>query len=204
MKNQKPAQPKPRGRKKKGHRGEKCTPGFLKNGKFDSRWKKGENSEAAHLGTKSQPRRTGEVDALLKWVPDLLGRCRAADSWPDPDRHPHVPAVLLWTVEPLLEAVAEALDGKPDRLQHLHNQIVSTGNRRARTIPELDRVIRPLLADPTIEWLPNGSTTATLAELFARVANPIGKPGLRGKPPITKQGLRGKLKRFGIQYGVKP
>ena len=137
-------------------------------------------------------------------MPDLLGRIKAAESWPDPDRHPHVPAVLLRTLAPLLQAVAEALDGKPDRLQHLHNQIVSTGNRRARTIPELDRVIRPLLEDPTIEWLPNGSTTATLAKLFARVANPIGEPGLRGKPPITKQGLRGKLKRFGIQYGVKP
>ncbi len=204
MKNQKSAQPKPRGRKKKGHRSEKCTPGFLKNGKFDSGWKKGENAEAAHLGTKNQPRRTIEVDALLKWVPDLLERCRAADSWPNPDRHPHIPAVLLRTVAPLLEAVAEALDGRPDRLQHLHNQIVSTGNRRARTIPELDRVIRPLLEDPTIKWLPNGSTTATLAKLFARVANPIGKPGLRGKPPITKQGLLRKLKRFGIRYGVTP
>ena len=177
---------------------------MLNTGELDSGWKKGENDENRNLGTKSQPRRTIEVDALLKWMPDLLGRCRAADSWPDPDRHPHVPAVLLRTVAPLLEAVAEALDGKPDRLQHLHNQIVSTGNRRARTIPELDRVIRPLLEDPTIEWLPNGSTTATLAKLFARVANPIGKPGLRGKPPISKQGLRGKLKRFGIQYGVTP
>ena len=107
---------------------------MLNTGELDSGWKKGENDENRNLGTKSQPRRTIEVDALLKWMPDLLGRCRAADSWPDPDRHPHVPAVLLRTVAPLLEAVAEALDGKPDRLQHLHNQIVSTGNRRARTI----------------------------------------------------------------------
>jgi hypothetical protein len=191
VKNQKPAQPKPRGRKKKGHRGEKCTPGFLKNGKFDSGWKKGENAEAAHLGTKNQPRRTIEVDALLKWVPDLLGRCRAADSWPDPDRHPHIPAVLLRTVAPLLEAVAEALDGKPDRLQHLHNQILSTGTRRKRTIAELDETLRPLLEDPTIEWHRDGSTSATLAALHAHVEKRITKPGLRNK-----------LQRLGIRYGV--
>ena len=201
MKNQKPAQPKPRGRKKKGHRSEKCTPGFLKNGKFDSGWKKGENAEAAHLGTKRQPRRTGEVDALLKWMPDLLGRIQAAESWPDPDRHPHVPAVLLRTVAPLLEAVAEALDGKPDRLQRLNDQILSTGTRRKRTIAELDKIVRPLLEDPTIKWLPDGSTTATLAQLYARLKT-TDKRGRPKKPPITKPGLWKKLRRLGIRYGV--
>jgi len=155
--------------------------------------KQGEDREIRTLGTKRQPRRTAEVDALLKWMPDLLGRIQAAESWPDPDRHPHVPAVLLRTLAPLLQVVAEALDGKPDRLQHLHNQIVSTGNRRARTIPELDRVIRPLMEDPTIEWLPNGSTSATLAELHKRVEKCITKPGLRAK-----------LQRLGIRYGVTP
>lgn len=154
--------------------------------------KHGEDREIRTLGTKRQPRRTAEVDALLKWMPDLLGRIQAAESWPDPDRHPHVPAVLLRALAPLLQAVAEALDGKPDRLQRLHDQILSTGTRRKRTIAELDETLRPLLEDPTIEWLPNGSTTATLAELHERVEKRISKPGLRAK-----------LLRLGIRYGVK-
>ena len=152
--------------------------------------KRGEDREIQTLGTKRQPRRTAEVDALLKWMPDLLGRIQAGQSWPDPDRHPHVPAVLLRTLAPLLQAVAEALDGKPARLERLNEQILSTGTRRRRSIAELDETLRPLLEDPTIEWLPDGSTTATLAQLYARVHG------------ITKPGFRGKLKRFGIRYGV--
>lgn len=176
---------------------------MLNTGELDSGWKKGENDENRNLGTKRQPRRTAEVDALLKWMPELLDRCRAADSWPDPDRHPHIKAVLLKTVAPLLEAVAEALDGKPDRLQRLHDQIVSTGNRRARTIPELDKLLRPLLEDPSIEWRPDRSTTATLAQLHARLKT-TDKRGRPNKPPISKPGLHGRLKRLGIRYGVTP
>lgn len=152
--------------------------------------KRGEDREIQTLGTKRQPRRTAEVDALLKWMPDLLGRIQAGQSWPDPDRHPHVPAVLLRTLAPLLQAVAEALDGKPARLKRLNEQILSTGTRRRRSIAELDETLRPLLEDPTIKWLPDGSTTATLAQLYARVHG------------ITKPGFRGKLQRFGIRYGV--
>jgi hypothetical protein len=154
--------------------------------------KHGEDREIRNLGTKRQPRRTAEVDALLRWMPDLLGRIQAAQSWPDPDRHPHVPAVLLRTLAPLLRAVAEALDGKPARLEHLNDQILSTGTRRKRTIAELDETLRPLLEDPTIEWLADGSTTATLAQLYARVHG------------ITKPGFRAKLQRLGIRYGVTP
>ena len=165
--------------------------------------KRGEDREIQTLGTKRQPRRTAEVDAVLKWMPDLLGRVEAAKCWPDPDRHPHVPAVLLRALAPLLEAVAEALDGKPARLERLHDQIVSTGNRRARTIPELDAILAPLLQDPTIEWLPGGSTTATLAQLYARL-KATDKRGRPKKPPITKPGLRAKLQRLGIRYGVTP
>jgi hypothetical protein len=154
--------------------------------------KKGEDREIRTLGTKCQPRQTSEVDALLKWMPDLLARIRTAESWPDPNQHPHIPAVLLRAVGPLIRTVAEALDGRPARLERLYDQIVSTGNRRKRTIPELDQTLRPLLEDPEIEWLPNGNTSATLAKLHQRV---------RG---ITKMGLQKKLKRFGIRYGVKP
>jgi hypothetical protein len=154
--------------------------------------KQGEDREIRALGTKGKPRRTVEVDALLKWMPDLLGRIRAAESWSDSDQHPHIPADLLRAVAPLLKAVADALNGEPDRLQQLHDQIVSTGNRRKRTIPELDQILRPLLEDPEIEWLPNGNTSATLAKLHKRV---------RG---ITKMGLRNKLKRAGIEVGVTP
>ena len=150
--------------------------------------KQGEDREIRTLGTKRQPRQTSEVDALLKWIPDLLARIRTAESWPDPDRHPHVPAVLLRAVGPLLETVAEAFDGRPARLERLHDQIVSTGNRRKRTIPELDQILRPLLEDPEIEWLPNGNTTATLAQLYRRVHG------------ITRMGLSKKLKLFGIEY----
>jgi hypothetical protein len=155
--------------------------------------KDGEDREIRTLGTKRQPRRTGEVDALLKWMPDLLGRIQAAESWPDPDRHPHVPVALLRTLAPLLQAVAEALDGKPARLERLNDQILSTGTRRKRTIAELDETLRPLLEDPTIEWHRNGSTSATLAELHKRVEKRITKPGLRAK-----------LQRLGIRYGVTP
>jgi hypothetical protein len=165
--------------------------------------KDGEDREIRTLGTKRQPRRTAEVDALLKWMPDLLARIKAAESWPDPDRHPHVPAVLLRTLAPLLQAVAEALDGEPARLQRLHDQILSTGTRRKRTIAELDQTLRPLLEDPTIEWLPDGSTTATLAQLYARLGT-TDKRGRPKKPPITKPGLRAKLQRLGIRYGVTP
>jgi hypothetical protein len=154
--------------------------------------KHGEDREIRTLGTKRQPRRTAEVDALLRWMPDLLARIQAAQSWPDPDRHPHVPAVLLRTLAPLLRAVAEALDGKPARLERLNDQILSTGTRRKRTIAELDETLRPLLEDPTIEWLADGSTTATLAQLYARVHG------------ITKPGFRAKLQRLGIRYGVTP
>ena len=154
--------------------------------------KQGEDREIRTLGSKRQPRQTSEVDALLKWMPDLLARIRTAELWPDPDQHPHVPAVLLRAVGPLLETVAEALDGRPVRLERLHDQIVSTGNRRKRTIPELDQMLRPLLEDPEIEWLPNGNTSATLAELHRRV---------RG---ITNMGLKKKLVRLGIEVGVKP
>ena len=186
--------PKPgRGRKKKKLRSQECPPGMLNSGELDSGWKKGENDENRNLGTKRQPRRTAEVDALLKWMPDLLGRIQAAQSWPDPDRHPHVPAVLLRALAPLLQAVAEALDGKPARLERLNDQILSTGTRRKRTIAELDKILRPLLEDPTIEWRPDRSTTATLAQLHARVAEHISKPGLRAK-----------LQRLGIRYGVTP
>lgn len=193
MKKSKPAQPKARGRKGRERRSNKCTPGVLNDGEFDSGWKKGESAEIRNLGTKNQPRRTAEVDALLKWMPELLDRCRAAESWPDPDRHPHVPAALLRTLAPMLQAVAGALDGKPARLERLSDQIIATGTRRARTIPGLDLVIRPLLEDPTIEWLPGKRTTATLAALHARVAQHITKPGLRAK-----------LQRFKIRYGVTP
>jgi len=155
--------------------------------------KRGEDREIQTLGTKRQPRRTAEVDAVLKWMPDLLARVDAAKSWPDPDRHPHIPTVLLRALAPLLEAVAQALDGKPARLERLHDQIVATGSRRARTIPELDAIFAPLLQDPTIEWRRDRSTTATLAELHARVAKRITKPGLRAK-----------LQRLGIRYGVTP
>lgn len=163
--------------------------------------KHGEDREIRTLGTKRQPRRTGEVDALLKWMPDLLGRIQAAESWPDPDRHPHVPAVLLRALAPLLQAVAGALDGEPDHLQHLHNQILSTGTRRKRTIAELDETLRPLLEDPTIEWLPDGSTTATLAQLYARLKT-TDKRGRPKKPPITKPGLWKILRRLGIRCGA--
>ena len=165
--------------------------------------KHGEDHEIRTLGTKRQPRRTAEVDALLKWMPDLLGRIQAAESWPDPDRHPHVPAVLLRTLAPLLQAVAEALDGKPARLERLNDQILSTGTRRKRTIAELDETLRPLLEDPTIEWLPDGSTTATLAQLYARLKT-TDKRGRPKKPPITKPGLWGKLRRLGIRCRVTP
>ena len=165
--------------------------------------KHGEDHEIRTLGTKRQPRRTAEVDALLKWMPDLLGRIQAAESWPDPDRHPHVTAVLLRTLAPLLQAVAEALDGKPARLERLNDQILSTGTRRKRTIAELDEILRPLLEDPTIEWLPDGSTTATLAQLYARLKT-TDKRGRPKKPPITKPGLWGKLRRLGIRCRVTP
>jgi hypothetical protein len=162
--------------------------------------KKGEDREIRTLGTKRQPRQTPEVDALLKWMPDLLARIRTAESWPDPNQHPHVPAVLLKAVGPLIRTVAEALDGRPARLQRLHDQILSTGTRRKRTIAELDQTLRPLLEDPKIEWLPDGSTTATLAQLYARLGT-TDKRGRPKKPPITKPGLRGKLQRLGIRYG---
>jgi hypothetical protein len=163
--------------------------------------KRGEDREIQTLGTKRQPRRTSEVDALLKWMPDLLGRVQSAQLWTDPDRHPHVPALLLRTLAPLLEAVAEALDGKPARLKRLNDQILSTGTRRKRTIAELNETLRPLMENPAIEWLPDGSTTATLAQLYARLKT-TDKRGRPKKPPITKPGLRGILRRFGIRYGV--